>query len=55
MIMVAEMTGSFSVIPAAMITVGIAYLIISRTPVSIYRAQRLNRDSDSADQDSLQR
>jgi CIC family chloride channel protein len=55
MIMVAEMTGSFSVIPAAMITVGIAYLIISRTPVSIYRAQRLNRDSDSADQHSLQR
>jgi CIC family chloride channel protein len=55
MIMVAEMTGSFSVIPAAMITVGVAYLIISRTPVSIYRAQRLNRDSDSADQGSIQR
>ncbi len=55
MIMVAEMTGSFSVIPAAMITVGIAYLIISRTPVSIYRAQRLNRDSGPADQSSLQR
>ena len=55
MIMVAEMTGSFSVIPAAMITVGIAYLIISRTPVSIYRAQRLNRDSDVGDQGSIQR
>ena len=55
MIMVAEMTGSFSVIPAAMITVGIAYLIISRTPVSIYRAQRLNRDSDAGDQGSIQR
>jgi len=55
MIMVAEMTGSFSVIPAAMITVGIAYLIISRTPVSIYRAQRLNRDSDSADWGSIKR
>lgn len=55
MIMVAEMTGSFSAIPAAMITVGIAYLIISRTSVSIYRAQRLNRDSGPADQDSLQR
>ena len=54
MIMVAEMTGSFSVIPAAMITVGVAYLIISRTPVSIYRAQRLDRDSDSADQGSVQ-
>ena len=55
MIMVAEMTGSFSVIPAAMITVGIAYLVISRSPVSIYRAQRLNRDSGPADQGSLQR
>ncbi len=55
MIMVAEMTGSFSVIPAAMITVGIAYLIISRTPVSIYRAQRLNRDSDSTDPSSAER
>jgi CIC family chloride channel protein len=38
-----------------MITVGIAYLIISRTSVSIYRAQRLNRDSDSAGQGSIQR
>jgi CIC family chloride channel protein len=55
MIMVAEMTGSFSVIPAAMITVGIAYLIISRTPVSIYQAQRLNRDSGVGDQGSIQR
>jgi CIC family chloride channel protein len=55
MIMVAEMTGSFSVIPAAMITVGIAYLIISRTSVSIYRAQRLNRDSGPAEQGSFQR
>ncbi len=43
MIMVAEMTGSFSVLPGAMITVGIAYLLISRTDVSIYSAQRLNR------------
>lgn len=47
MIMVAEMTGSFSVIPAAMISVGLAYLIISRTSVSIYQSQRLDRDSDS--------
>jgi CIC family chloride channel protein len=29
-----------------MITVGIAYMMISRTNVSIYRAQRLNRESD---------
>ena len=49
MIMVAEMTGSFSVIPGAMIAVGIAYLIISRTPVSIYRAQRLNRETAAAE------
>jgi CIC family chloride channel protein len=45
MIMVAEMTGSFAVIPGAMVAVGIAYLLIMRTNVSIYRAQRLNRDS----------
>jgi CIC family chloride channel protein len=45
MIMVAEMTGSFSVIPCAMVAVGIAYLLISRTDVSIYRAQRLNREA----------
>ncbi|MCV7344656.1 chloride channel protein [Mycolicibacterium rhodesiae] len=48
MIMVAEMTGSFSVIPCALVAVGIAYLLISRTPVSIYKAQRLNRDSAGA-------
>lgn len=45
LIMVAEMTASFSVIPCAMVAVGIAYLLILRTDVSIYRAQRLNRDS----------
>jgi chloride channel protein, CIC family len=49
MIMVAEMTGSFSVVPGAMITVGIAYLLISRTNVSIYRAQRLNRETAAAE------
>ena len=39
MIMVAEMTGSFSVVPGAMIAVGIAYLLlITRTDVSIYQA-----------------
>jgi chloride channel protein, CIC family len=43
MIMVAEMTASFSVIPCAMVAVGIAYLLISRTNVSIYQAPRLNR------------
>lgn len=45
MIMVAEMTGSFSVLPGAMICVGIAYLLISRTTVSIYKSQRLNREA----------
>jgi CIC family chloride channel protein len=48
MIMVAEMTGSFSVIPCAMVAVGIAYLLISRTNVSIYHAQRLNRETAAA-------
>jgi CIC family chloride channel protein len=49
MLMVAEMTGSFAVIPGAMIAVGIAYLIITRTPVSIYQAQRLNRETAAAE------
>jgi chloride channel protein, CIC family len=46
MIMVAEMTGSFSVLPCAMVTVGVAYLLISRSTVSIYQAQRRDRDAD---------
>jgi chloride channel protein, CIC family len=45
MIMVAEMTASFSVIPCAMVAVGIAYMLVLRTDVSIYQAQRLDRDS----------
>jgi len=45
MIMVAEMTASFSVVPCAMVAVGIAYLLISRTDVSIYKAQRLDREA----------
>ena len=49
MIMAAEMTGSFSVIPGAMIAVGIAYLLISRTDATIYRAQRVNRDAAAAE------
>ncbi len=44
MIMVAEMTSSYSVIPCAMVAVGIASMLISRTDVSIYRAQRRDRD-----------
>ncbi|AKK25567.1 chloride channel protein [Mycobacterium sp. EPa45] len=49
MLMVAEMTGSFAVIPGAMVAVGLAYLIIIRTPVSIYQAQRLNRETAAAE------
>ncbi len=49
MIMVAEMTSSFSVIPCAMVAVGIAYLLVARTPVSIYKAQRLNRETAAAE------
>lgn len=45
MIMVAEMTGSFSVVPGAIIAVGIASLLMSRTNVTIYEAQRLNRQA----------
>jgi CIC family chloride channel protein len=48
MIMCAEMCGSFSVLPGAMVAVGIAYLLISRTDVTIYRAQRLNREAAEA-------
>jgi CIC family chloride channel protein len=43
LVMVAEMTGSFSVVPGAIIAVGIAALLLSRTDVTIYRAQRLDR------------
>jgi len=44
MLMVAEMTASFSVIPCALVAVGVASLLMSRTEVSIYRAQRIDRD-----------
>jgi chloride channel protein, CIC family len=43
------MTGSFSVLPGAMITVGIAYLLITRGNVSIYQSQRINRESAEAE------
>ena len=45
MIMVAEMTGSFSVVPGAIISVGIAALLMSQSNVTIYEAQRLDRES----------
>lgn len=49
MIMVAEMTGSFSVVPGAILAVGIATLLMSRTNVTIYEAQRLNREAAEAE------
>ena len=49
MIMVAEMTASFSVVPCALVSVGIASLLLSQTGVSIYRAQRLNREEAEAE------
>jgi chloride channel protein, CIC family len=49
MIMVAEMTGSFSVVPGAIIAVGIAALLLSRTNVTIYEAQRLDRQTAEAE------
>ena len=49
MIMVAEMTGSFSVVPGAIIAVGIASLLMSRTNVTIYEAQRLDRKTAEAE------
>jgi CIC family chloride channel protein len=49
LIMVAEMTGSFSVVPGAIIAVGIASLLMQHTKVSVYEAQRLNRETAEAE------
>jgi chloride channel protein, CIC family len=49
MIMVAEMTGSFSVVPGAIIAVGIASLLMSRINVTIYEAQLLDRKAAEAE------
>ncbi|WP_264991938.1 hypothetical protein, partial [Mycobacterium montefiorense] len=38
-----------SVVPGAIIAVGIASLLISRTNVTIYEAQRLNRETAEAE------
>ncbi|MGH3560624.1 MAG: chloride channel protein, partial [Mycobacterium sp.] len=51
LIMVAEMTGSFSVVPGAIIAVGVAALLMSRSPVTMYRAQRLDRWAAEAERD----
>jgi CIC family chloride channel protein len=52
LIMVAEMTGSFSVVPGAIVAVGVASLLMYRTKVSIYHAQRLNRETAEAERQS---
>jgi chloride channel protein, CIC family len=52
LIMVAEMTGSFSVVPGAIISVGIAALLLSRTNVTIYETQRLDRATAEAEREA---
>jgi CIC family chloride channel protein len=51
MIMVAEMTGSFSVVPGAILAVGIASLVMSRTNVTIYETQRLDRKAAESERE----
>ncbi len=48
MIMVAEMTGNLSVLGPAMVAVGIATLIVSRSDDTIYRSQPRNRSEITA-------
>ena len=55
MIMVAEMTGSFSVVPGAILAVGIASMLMSRTNVTIYEAQRLDRKTAEAEREGQTR
>lgn len=44
MLMVAEMTGSLSILAPAMIAVGVAYLIVHSTDQTIYTSQLRNRE-----------
>jgi H+/Cl- antiporter ClcA len=44
MLMVAEMTGSLTVLAPAMVAVGLAYLIVRRTGATIYRSQLRGRE-----------
>jgi H+/Cl- antiporter ClcA len=44
MLMVAEMTGSLTILAPAMVAVGLAYLIARRTDQTIYRSQLRNRE-----------
>ena len=43
MLMVAEMTGSLSILTPAMVAVGISWLIVRRNDDTIYRSQLKNR------------
>lgn len=49
LIMVAEMTGSFSIVPGTIIAVGFASLLMHHTKVSVYEAQRLDRETAQAE------
>ncbi|OBK24728.1 chloride channel protein [Mycobacterium asiaticum] len=55
MIMVAEMTGSFSVVPGAILAVGIAALLMSLTNVTMYEAQRLDRQTALQEREAAER
>ncbi len=48
MLMVAEMTGSLSILAPAMVAVGLAYLIVRHTGQTIYRSQLTNREEAQA-------
>ena len=48
MLMVAEMTGSLTILAPAMVAVGLAYLIVRRSGQTIYRSQLRSRDEARA-------
>jgi CIC family chloride channel protein len=48
MLMVAEMTGSLTILAPAMVAVGLAYLIVRRNDDTIYRSQLKNREEAPA-------
>lgn len=48
MLMVAEMTGSLTILAPAMVAVGVAYLIVRRSGQTIYRSQLRSRDEARA-------
>ncbi|MEO7132288.1 MAG: chloride channel protein [Dermatophilaceae bacterium] len=48
MLMVAEMTGSLTILAPAMVAVGVAYLIVRHFDQTIYRSQLANREEASA-------